>query len=163
MLQKSIIANCVIYVTRIKWIFSRQRHWSMSAHESGCARHALFSHAAIAWLDAWQLVLQVSNFLESKIEMFENQVKKMLLFYGMSFLIAKLPFWNTNHTSTPQIVWLSAVTKGLLLFINLIPWPMDQVQIVAIFLGTPFLWSHFLWSGGRGQFEKEHINSYNHI
>lgn len=26
MLQKSIIANCVIYVTRIKWIFSRQRH-----------------------------------------------------------------------------------------------------------------------------------------
>ena len=24
--------------------------------------------------------------------MFENQVKKMLLFYGMSFLIAKLPF-----------------------------------------------------------------------
>ena len=76
MLQKSIIANCVIYVTRIKWILWKQRHWSISAHVSGRTRQTRFSHDAIAWQDAWQLVLQGSNFLESKIEMFENQAKK---------------------------------------------------------------------------------------
>lgn len=59
-----------------KMDFLKATSLSMSAHVSGCTLQTRFSHAAIAWQDAWQLVLQGSNFLESKIEMFENQAKK---------------------------------------------------------------------------------------